>query len=109
MKSVVFEKHEFQSREESISQTIMGFVVYQFFNAEKSESFFWGQYSLKSKVFSTATFWEELKHVIMKTDEPKNWNLSIIEALQHSWTVRIPMQNTYQSKSIEESNRKKMF
>ena len=36
MKSVVLENYEFQNREESLSQTILAFVVNQISNAEKN-------------------------------------------------------------------------
>ena len=58
MESVVLEKHEFENRDESMSQIILAFVVQWDSNAEKKVDSFLGQYSSKIKVISSATLVE---------------------------------------------------
>ena len=61
MKSVFLEKHEFEKREESISQSILAIVVHQSSNKEKDLILVLGSYFSRSKIFSTATLVEEVK------------------------------------------------
>ena len=64
MKSVISEKHEFENRNESISETVLAFVVHQGSNAEKSS--FLCQYSLTVESFRLPASW---KNSSLKKDE----------------------------------------
>ena len=105
MKSVVLEKHEFQNRNEPISQTLLAIVFHQDSNEEKELTAFFGQYSLKSKIFSTATLMEQVKSVFMKKHESEYKNLSIITAFGHSWTIRIQCEKYINQFQIEETSK----
>ena len=72
-----------RNQNDSISQTILAFVVHLNSNAEKELIVFVGQDSLKSKVFSIATLVEEIKPFFLKEIEFEYWNLSIITAFNN--------------------------
>ena len=90
------EKRELQNRDESISQIILAFVVHQDSNAQKNWWFF-RPILLKKKSLFDRDLDRRIQSVLMKKDESELRSLSIMKAFGHFWTIRIPMQGTYQS------------
>ena len=97
MESIVLDRHGVKNQDESMLQTILAFVVHQDPKAVRELMSLLGQNSFNTKVFSTVPLTaEEVKSVFLRKSESEQRNWSKITAFGRSWTIRVPMQGTYQ-------------
>ena len=102
MKSVVWEKHEFQNQGESTSQTLLAFAVHQNCNAQKQLTVFMQILPRKEFLFicdfggrTQSRKKMRLKIEIFRIFSFEFW---VFMAFGFSWTITIVMQQTNQSK-----------